>query len=190
MFGGRDDPGASVRARRLWCSPPPPRLKDAVRVGAVRGLTVHRGAILASLSRLGQLSLNSHFSVGVTYGTKCQPLVDAAFGSGRLGGCVVVASLFLRCSALLGLSSSRPRLGRSCAAALWRLRPQLCLTELSRLRLPNSPRKPTLSRRAASLARCAPIPTCTDHPLTLDPLMMGLSGGGEGCTSLARDTWP
>ena len=29
------------------------------------------------------------------------------------------------------------------------------------------------------------------HPLTLDPLMMGLSGGGEGgCTSLARDTWP
>ena len=99
---------------------------------------------------------------------------------------MVVASLFLRCSALLGLSSSRPRLGRSRAAALWRLRPQLCPTELSRLRLPKSPRKPTLSRRAASLARCAPIPTCTDHPLTLDPLMMGLSGGGEGgCTSLA-----
>ena len=44
----------------------------------------------------------------------------------------------------------------------------------------------TFSRRAASLARCAPIPTCTNHPLTLDPLMMGLSGGGEGgCTSLA-----
>ena len=98
-------------------------LKDAVRVGAVRGLTVQRGAILASLSRLGQLSLNSHFSGGVTYGTKCQPLVDAAFGSGRLGGCVVVASLFLRSSALLwlGLSSRQSPYAHDWAARAPRL---------------------------------------------------------------------
>ena len=82
-----------------------------------------------------------------------------------VAGCVV-ASLFLRFSGSAGLPSSRPRLGHSHAVALWRLRTLAgsCACDrafpVATAELPKETN--TFWKSSASLAGCAPIPTCTD----------------------------